>query len=310
MKKREFKSAKELLIALSYSDDMPSCEYIFRGHSSSEYKLIPSSLRSNGDFWNQHDGLSDFDKKLWANKEEKIKQEKYQMEAEFRILREFYKLCDRNGLYIPNIHTLREKILDTYHFLMEAERNIFKEWLPVDLYEIAALAQHYGLSTRLLDWTTDPMVAAFFAFSNMMDEDGDVCIYALNTSVIIRNKQVCDKLKIIVPPYHLNPNLCAQKGVLSHWVIKFNELTEENPKSKSGTRMADFLPIDKKVDRRPLDELVQSSCTSEVFTKYILPKKEAKKGLSLLNNLGYNAARLFPGYTGVVKQIKDGIVVL
>jgi len=58
---------------------------------------------------------------------------------------------------------------------------------PENQWEQLALAQHYGLATRLLDCTTTPLVALFFAVWEENDQHGAVYAYYAPTREVDRN---------------------------------------------------------------------------------------------------------------------------
>lgn len=47
---------------------------------------------------------------------------------------------------------------------------------PTDKSSILFLMQHYGLPTRLLDWSTNIFVAAYFAVSGTLEKDGEIWV--------------------------------------------------------------------------------------------------------------------------------------
>jgi hypothetical protein len=274
--------------------------FIYRGESSNQYELLPVTLRSNkGNLW------------TWGAE---IVTESQQVKCERSLLAEFYKEANAKGLRVPNnkiILSPQKYDFLPFHFF----------WLSDEFEETAALAQHYGIPTRLLDWTYDIFVAFYFAsigVINKMNDNKEVTntfvVYALNYEFLIEQtrswynqlKNLTNykpmPIKFVVPRYSDNPNIAAQSGILTYTESYIDYAFSENDK----------------MDRLPLDQRLQSIEDSDSHTtpytfsdhtillyKFEIPTEEALNMFDFISQLNYSYSRLFPGYNGITKAIEE-----
>ncbi|MEM1295853.1 MAG: FRG domain-containing protein, partial [Verrucomicrobiota bacterium] len=87
---------------------------------------------------------------------------------------------------------------------------------PTEGWEFLAIAQHHGLPTRLLDWTENPLVAAFFSANEHYDRDG--VIYLLKTPFrVAPGKDDPFSMTHVARyrPHHVSTRIHAQRGLFT-----------------------------------------------------------------------------------------------
>ena len=313
IKTKRYKSAKEFLKDISYEGVVYQNlkdGFVFRGHQSGSYKLIPSVLRHKLVQRDASGNIVEDDKDAPFDL---AGSEYIQKNVEYLELRKFFDICDKNGLRLPQIDRMRHTLFNNFDivsFLLSGD-----DWLPKDLQELAALAQHYGMETRLLDWTTSIDTAIYFAVhkepqlteEEKTDKDSEyVAIWALNISLL--GFGMNSPLSIIRPPYYGNPNLAAQKGLFTFWNVSGLKLPLSNANKEDNEVVSEVFK--RMTNRTPLNELIEAECKKQdinetVMWKLLIPRKDRKELYEYIRKRNVNAASLFPGYEGAVQCIKE-----
>tara|TARA_R110000868_G_C10959778_1_gene768395 strand:+ start:526 stop:1236 length:711 start_codon:yes stop_codon:yes gene_type:complete len=191
-----------------------------------------------------------------------------------------HEALDDHGFGFSKWEDLEDYLLN--HFknysapFMDFNPSLDLEWL--------VHAQHHGLPTPLLDWSTNPLKALFFAVENPSEDKTDGALYEIQPRMWHITYESIENHHGLVAfhPKQINSRVMAQEGCFTRF------------------------PYPDKLVPLPSLEEKDTFISNEIYTikKYFIPK-EIKANLRVeLTKLGIHHQSMFPSLDGASTRIR------
>ncbi|SFX90472.1 FRG domain-containing protein [Pantoea ananatis] len=276
--KIDFDNADELWEELSPTRNFglkPPYSLLYRGQGDASWGLIPSSLRM------QHIEKSFFPEAFEADLTKSIIKDEILSIAQFAIY------CDRVGIKIPGDS---ESFRQQYIGINSSHAHLFidhpQTWPPRVVFDLLAMAQHHGVATRLLDWSTLAYTACYFAASSSVanykhwTKDSKLAIWVLNAKIL---KDTSSGI-LFDAPGSTSPNLAAQYG-----------------------KFTIYPPVDRYESIESIKglEYFLGQYQPPVLFRLTIPSSESARLLGLCSIAGFSAADIYPSTDGAGLAVRD-----
>ena len=240
----------------------------------------------------------------------------------FRNIGEQYEGWDENT---RKYLTFSTELRILQHFRQEAAAYVNQNRDESDIWWVE-LAQHYGVPTRFLDWSENPLVALYFACENNSQKE-EAVVWMLNRLNYNRH------IKALDPAYAFVDNETARREAIAS-LIGLTEceggacrisplrlpflyspyLFDGRMSAQSSWFMVwgnDTRPFQQMIDRKNYMKLPGEDCapcdgdaSDDFLYRFVIPVCAKQQIVRELNMLGVNGKTLFPGLDGVGKHIE------
>jgi hypothetical protein len=177
---------------------------------------------------------------------------------------------------------------------------------PVNDWELLVIAQHYGVPTRLLDWSSSPLVAAHFA-TREPRSDGACAIWRLDWRQLHRAFDL-PELAFLIDDLADMPLLDGSQP-LTPWKLFGGDIAPLScmiePPWIDERIVAQGAAFTLCTDTsQPFDAFLEEHGLGDALSRYIIPADSVAAIRDQLDLVGIDERHLFPNLTGVAASIR------
>jgi len=208
--------------------------------------------------------------------------------AEWDLVPKVYRLGrenDEHNFALTFLHSARSR------YIRCPDSDDWSSWL--------FLMQHYGLPTRLLDWSKSALVGLYFSVCEPQFDDESGAVWALRPARL--NKQQFGSESLVSPQSEFVKGLCNEAFISPQF--KKAKVTVGVPTDQFDVRhLVQESTFTIHATNTPINNL--AGC-NEYLLRFEVPSAAKKSLRFILNRLGINSAYLFPDLDNLARHVSS-----